>query len=344
MNESTKQRLLLQGWYDDLSNLAYLKCVHSIPSNPTYIDLFGILKECGNEMPEVVVAIGGGSTIDMAKACVGLMYLTKKESFENTDVLNSIRSKEYLSHKSSIPIYAVPTTAGTGSEVTRWATVWNREEKVKYSVEAPWLSPKRAYIIADFTKTMSKRLTLSTGLDALCQAVESYWAKSSNQMVKILSKSAIEVIINYLPKVLGDLDNLYYREKMCLGSLFSGLAFANTRTTACHSISYPLSIRFGIEHGIACALTLAEVMKINFAAIEEHAQLMEALHVNSPDELQNWIDNLAGDVHKMRLSSFGIQEKDIDELVKLSFTQGRMDNNPVEITPGNVRKILIDIL
>ncbi len=344
LNDSTRTRLFLDQWYVDLSKTVSLRCFNTIPSNPTCFDLFSALIKCGKDTPEVVVAIGGGSVIDMAKACVGLMYLKNLDHFDQDDVLDSIKSKAYLEHNASIPIYAVPTTAGTGSEVTRWATVWNKEGKAKYSVEASWLFPERAYIIAEYTKTMSNRLTLSTGLDALCQATEAYWAKSSNPMVKILSKSAIEIIIKYLPKVLGDLDNLYYREKMCLGSLFSGLAFTNTRTTACHSISYPLTMNFGIEHGIACALTLSEVMKINLPAIEEAGELMSAFGVNSPEELQDWIDRLAHEVIKMRLSAFGIQEKDIDELVKLSFTQGRMDNNPVNITPDDVRKILVEIL
>ena len=191
---------------------------------------------------------------------------------------------------------------------------------------------------------MPKRLTLSTGLDALCQATEAYWAKTSNPMVKELSKVAIRLLVEYLPKVLSDGDNLYYRKKVCLGSLFSGLAFSNTRTTACHSISYPLTMCFGVEHGLACALSLAKVMQINLPLIEEAGELMDALGVTSPEELQLWLDNLTGDIVKLRLSTFGIQEKDIAELVKLSFTQGRMDNNPVVITPDDVSEILHSLL
>jgi alcohol dehydrogenase class IV len=344
MNDSSLKRLELEKWYEELRKISCMKHFNKIPSNPTYGDIYDALIKCRKETPEVVIAVGGGSAIDMAKACTGLMYLNNKDNISQEDVLHSLKHKEYLKHKVSVPIYAVPTTAGTGSEVTSWATVWDMESKAKYSVDAPWLLPKRAYMVAEFTRTMPMRLTLSTGLDALCQAAESYWAKASNPMVKVLSKSAIEIIIEYLPKVLGDLDNLYYREKMCLGSLFSGLAFTNTRTTACHSISYPLTIKFGIEHGLACALTLSKVMEINLPRIDESDGLLEALKVNNPEELQDWIDNIAREIINMRLSEFGIKANDIDELVELSFTQGRMDNNPVDLTPGDVRAILEQIL
>lgn len=344
MNDSSIKRLLLENWYKQLKENSKIIHFNKIPSNPTYIDIYHAIRSCGNELPENIIAIGGGSVIDMAKACSGLMYLKDEEYFNEKQILDSLKEKEYLKHSTAIPIYAVPTTAGTGSEVTSWATVWDMESKIKYSIDAPWLLPKRAYMVAEFTKTMPSRLTLSTGLDALCQAIEAYWAKASNPMVKVLSKSAIEIIVEYLPKTLQDLDNLYFREKMCLGSLFSGLAFSNTRTTACHSISYPLTMKFGIEHGIACALTLSKVMTINLPSIDEADELLSALNAKTPEQLQGWIDDLSNEIVKMRLSEFGISETDIDELVNLSFTQGRMDNNPVNIAPEDVRIILKEIL
>jgi len=344
LDESLKKQLSLEKWYEGLSERNSLTYLDRIPSNPTYIDIFNALRQYGEAAPEVMLAIGGGSAIDMAKACTGLMYLKDKDNFDKQDVLQSLKSKEYLKHSVSIPIYAVPTTAGTGSEVTHWATIWDMEGKAKYSIDSVWLFPEKAYIVAEFTRTMPARLTLSTGLDALCQAIEAYWAKTSNPIIRTLAKSAIEIIVEYLPDVLDDLDNLHYREKMCLGSLFAGLAFANTRTTACHSISYPLTMSFAIEHGLACALSLAKIMEINWPVIAEPEELMKSLGVNNPVELQIWIDNLTSDIVKMRLSAFGIEEMHIDELAELSFTQGRMDNNPVEIMPDDVRRILIEIM
>ncbi len=340
MSASSAKRLLLENWIKKLKEDSMLTWISAVAPNPSYIDIFSSLRVKMNDLPEAVLAIGGGSAIDMAKSWVALAYLKNKTSFSLDDVLDSIEKKEYLNHNQSIPIYAVPTTAGTGSEVTQWATVWNFEEKVKYSIESPWLCPKYAYIVPDYTKSMPKKLTLSTGLDALCHAVEAYWAKASNSVVREISKMSIKLIVKYLPKALSDGDDLFYRQKLCLGSLFSGMAFSNTRTTACHSISYPLTMKFGIDHGLACALTLPKVMEINLPMIIEPDELMNALEVRSPAELQIWLDSLSSGIVKLRLSTFGISQGDIPELANLSFTQGRMDNNPAEITLEDVNKVL----
>jgi alcohol dehydrogenase class IV len=163
-------------------------------------------------------------------------------------------------------------------------------------------------------------------------------------MVREMSKTSIRLIVEYLPKALLKGDSLHYRERMCLGSLFSGLAFSNTRTTACHSISYPLTMRFGVEHGLACALSLAKMMEINLPLIEDLDGLLDALSVGSPEELQVWLDAVSRDIVRLRLSSFGVREEDIADLVGKSFTLGRMDNNPVEIGPGEVRDLLYSLL
>jgi alcohol dehydrogenase class IV len=344
MTSSSAKRLSLESWITNLRVASSLIWINKITSNPTYIDVYEALSIIKGKKPEAVIAIGGGSTIDMAKACVGLNYLSEKEELKKNDVLECIKTKEYLDNPTNIPIFAIPTTAGTGSEVTRWATVWDLEGGAKYSVDAPYLYPKKAYIIPEYTVSMPKRLTLSTGLDALCQAVEAYWAKATNPMVKELSKVAIRLIVEYLPKVIEDTTNLYYREKVFLGSLFSGMAFSNTRTTACHSISYPLTMKFGIEHGLACIISLPKVMEINLPAIAEVEELFKALGVKNTGELQNWLDALTGDIVDLRLSSFGIEGNDIEELVNMSFTLGRMDNNPIPITKDDVKKILESIM
>lgn len=321
-----------------------LTVINEVPPTPTYIDLHKILNLCKGNIFDAVVAIGGGSIIDMAKSYVGLKYLSKDSNLNKELVLEAIKNKQYLSNKESIPIYAIPTTAGTGSEVTHWATVWDIEGKAKYSVDSEHLSPQKAYIIPEFALTMPKRLTLATGLDALCQAVEAYWAKSTNPMVKELSKVAIRLIVEYLPEVLQNGDNIRFRQKMALGSLFSGLAFSNTRTTACHSISYPLTLLFGIEHGLACIVTLPKVMEKNLKALEDVEELTCALRIKSADELHDWINSISEGIVNLKLNSFGVTRKDVEELVRLSFTLGRMDNNPVDICPEDVREILEEIL
>jgi alcohol dehydrogenase class IV len=344
MTPTAVSRLSLDNWISELRQNAKVTWIQQIPPNPTHMDVYNRLCQMKGYLPDVVFAIGGGSTIDLAKCCVGLNYLCAMERFSAEDVRQAIRTKVYLKHPVSIPIYALPTTAGTGSEMTQWATVWDGEGTAKYSIDAPYLCPKRAYIVPEYTISMPRRLTLSTGLDAFCQAIEAYWAKASNPMVKEISKAALRLLVQYLPLALSEPSKLYFREKVCLGSLFSGLAFSNTRTTACHSISYPLTMRFGIEHGLACALTLSEVMKINLPAISGAEELLDALMVKNPDELQEWLERISSGIVKLRLSHFGIQEQDLSELARMSFTLGRMDNNPVEFTQEKVKRILESVL
>ncbi|NLA61576.1 MAG: phosphonoacetaldehyde reductase [Firmicutes bacterium] len=345
MNSSHEERIGLKGWVDALRKtaLTYSR-LEGIASNPTVDDLLRNLHRVPQEAPDVIVAVGGGSSIDMAKALAALWYM-KSQELSRSQVLSCIASKQYLAGETRIPICAVPTTAGTGSEVTKWATIWDTQGRAKLSVETPWLTPVRAYIVPEFTATMPPRLILATGLDALCHSVEAYWAKASSPMVRELSKPAIRLIVEYLPGVLAEDSRGYAnREKMCLGSLFSGLAFSHTRTTACHSISYPLTMTYGIEHGLACALTLAGVLEINAPAIEDPDGLYGALGVRNPGELQAWLDSVCDGIVKLRLRWFGVEERDIPALTEGSFTLGRMDNNPIPLGQGDVSALLRRIL
>jgi len=345
MNSSQEERLGLKGWVDALRKaaLTYSR-LEGIASNPTVDDLLRNLHRVPQEAPDVIVAVGGGSSIDMAKALAALWYM-KSQELSRSQVLSCIASKQYLAGETRIPICAVPTTAGTGSEVTKWATIWDTQGRAKLSVETPWLTPVRAYIVPEFTATMPPRLILATGLDALCHSVEAYWAKASSPMVRELSKTAIRLIVEYLPGVLAEDSRGYAnREKMCLGSLFSGLAFSHTRTTACHSISYPLTMTYGIEHGLACALTLAGVLEINDPALEDPDGLYGALGVRNPGELQAWLDSVCDGIVKLRLRWFGVEERDIPALTEGSFTLGRMDNNPIPLGQGDVSALLRRIL
>lgn len=344
MSEKSKKRYSLDCFMDILEKNTVLIWISEISPNPTVIDLYNLLKSCYMKSFDCVIAIGGGSTIDLAKSYVALSYLNDKVDLLSSHVINAIQFKEYSNQKINIPIIAVPTTAGTGSEVTQWATIWDMENKLKYSIDNERLYPFRVYLVTKLSCSMSRKLSLSTGLDALCHAVEAYWAKSTSIFAKELSKTAISLIIEYLPKVLLDETNLIYREKMLIASLFAGLSFSHTRTTACHSISYPLTIMFGIEHGIACAMCLPHILDFNFSLISEREELLRVLKIRNSSELIKWINQLSKDIIPLHLSSYGVREEDIDEIATKSFTNGRIDNNPVFICIDDVKRILKLIL
>lgn len=344
ISQSAATRMRLTDWILQIGNCSSVTWIKDIPQNPTRLDLFNLMIDLEHEKPNAVLAIGGGSTIDLAKALVAFLYIKEFSHFSYEDFVSSITRKEYLDKKTSIPIYAVPTTAGTGSEATKWATIWDENCNNKYSIEAPWLFPTISYVIPEFTSSMPPRLTLATGLDALCHAVEAYWSKASNPVIRETSKTSIRLIKEFLPKAIKEGDNLEYRTKMCLGSLFAGIAFSNTRTTACHSISYPLTMRFGMDHGFACAVSLAKVLDYNLPYIKDANELFDALHICSSDELQSWLDNISDGIVRLRLNTFGVNEDNVKELTKLSFTQGRMDNNPAVFKQVDIEKLLLSIL
>jgi alcohol dehydrogenase class IV len=282
--------------------------------------------------PDLIIAIGGGSTIDLAKA-ISALY-----ECNHDNILDLIKNKSYVSNTEVIPLIAVPTTAGTGSECTKWATIWDFDGFKKYSIDADYLYPKESWLVKELTATMDKTMTLATGLDALSHAMESYWSNPSNQYTRALARTSIGIIKTYLPLVLDELDNLEYRQQILMGSFFAGLAFSNTRTTAPHSISYPLTMKYGINHGFAVAVTLFEVLKRNWTHIPEKELFLNAWEAESIDEIIEWFDNISE--NKINLRSFGIKKEDIPEIVTLATTSGRMDNNPIVFNDSEIESIL----
>lgn len=169
--------------------------------------------------PELIIAIGGGTSIDFAKAISSLYDYSQEGEISVEEVVDLITSKRYLENNNHIPIIASSTTAGTGSDCTKWATIWDFDNTKKYSIDADYLYPVESWLIPELTLTLPKKLTLSTGLDALSHACEAYWSVSTNKIVQVLARDAISLIVNYLPLVLDDMSNLEYRKKRFIGVL-----------------------------------------------------------------------------------------------------------------------------
>ena len=302
-------------------------------NNPDISLINEILKDL--KKPDLIIAIGGGSTIDLAKA-ISALY-----EYKNEDITTLINEKTYSNNKKYIPIIAVPTTAGTGSECTKWATIWDFDNLKKYSLDANYLYPIESWLIAELTLTLNYEQTLSTGLDALSHAMESYWSRPSNKYTRVLARDSIRIIEKNLPLTLKNLDNLNYRQEMMMGSFFAGLAFSNTRTTASHSISYPITMKYGVNHGYAVAVTLFEVMKRNWKYIEEKEEFLKAWNTDSINGIDEWFKRVNGG--KISLESFGIKKEEIKDIVKLATTEGRMDNNPIIFSEDEIKEILMNV-
>jgi alcohol dehydrogenase len=203
--------------------------------------------------PEVVIAIGGGSVIDSAK-----VLAASAKGFATVEAL--LKGEEAPAGWQPLPLIAVPTTSGTGSEVTCWATVWDRKAATKRSLDHPALYPEAAVIDPDLMRSMPHDLTVSTGLDALSHALESLWNHNANPVTASHAISAARSILDVLPALVDTPDDPDLRSRMAGASLSAGLAFSGTRTAIAHSISYPVTLRHGVQHGIACSFTLPMIL------------------------------------------------------------------------------------
>lgn len=202
----------------------------------------------------VIVALGGGSVIDSAK-----VFAAARGDFAGMDAyLKKRASAETLS---PWPLIAVPTTAGTGSEVTCWGTVWDNANREKYSLAHPGLYPEFALVDPDLMIGKPRDLTIQTGLDALSHSLESLWNRNANPVSAAHAVAAARGVLSTLPALAGDLRNPQLRERMARAATLAGFAFSNTKTAIAHSLSYPITLRHGVPHGIACSFSLPMIIR-----------------------------------------------------------------------------------
>ncbi len=232
--------------------------IDNIAPNPDFATLRASCASLtgGPEIPEIIVPIGGGSVLDAAKVlAVGYQgFDAVRRHLESGGVSRSLPTR-------AIPLIAVPTTAGTGSEVTSWATVWDTEAAKKYSLAREDLCPVDAVVDPGLMTGMPRDLTISTGLDALSHALESLWNVNANPVSTNFAIAAAREVLDCLGPLAADLGNPSLRARMAQAATMAGLAFSNTRTALAHSLSYPVTLHHGIPHGIACSFTLPAVMR-----------------------------------------------------------------------------------
>lgn len=303
-------------------------------SNPTVEQLFEVYKNTNDFSPDMVIAVGGGSVMDVGKS---LCCLYGKKIADCNELRNIISSGNYKKPESKW--IGVPTTSGTGSEVTCWATIWDPAMGVKRSVESRANYALAAIVDSVLTKDMPLTLAVSSALDAVAHAVESYWAKASNVVSKALALGAIRMIMQHMDELLEGKNNA--RKYMAQGSMMAGLAFSNTKTTACHSISYPLTMHYNIPHGTAVSMLLAPVMKLNMKYIENLNLLFDALGVKNCDELSDRIKDILNKADiPSSLKEWNVDYEKFSFLASQGITKGRTDNNPAPIDEKTIEKIL----
>ncbi|MBP7567360.1 MAG: iron-containing alcohol dehydrogenase [Burkholderiaceae bacterium] len=260
---------------------------------------------------EVIVAVGGGSAIDTAKA---LMVGTASGRF--AELIDLLSTGAAFTPHAVKTLIAVPTTAGTGSEVTPWATIWDRERQKKYSLHLPQTWPSVALIDPELMLSLPASVTLQSGLDALSHALESIWNVNANPVSDTFAVAAVSDILEVLPRLMRELGNLELRGRMALAALKAGMAFSNTKTALAHSISYEMTLRYGLPHGIACSFPLPMVLEraIGHRA-DRDAVLARALGGplgEAPARLARFIEQFGVGT---RFSDYGVSDEEAEQMV-----------------------------
>ncbi|MBC8373129.1 MAG: iron-containing alcohol dehydrogenase [Planctomycetes bacterium] len=326
------------GYSDRLKeNLSHCEVVEydSVPANPDFECVRQGIDLARREGITVVVALGGGSSMDAGKAIAFLS--PQSASLDDYLAVGAVGASV-----DRLGFVAIPTTSGTGSEVTPWASIWDRDKRKKYSLADERMFPDCAIVDPSLTLSLPPEITAATGLDALCHAVEAYWSLNSQPVSDFLAAGAIELVGNHLVGAYRDGDNIEHRDGMSLASLLAGLAFSNTKTTACHSISYPLTARFDIPHGIACALTLGAMLAFNGEALGARGDRLAGFL--GCDDIESAVSSIGELLEKLnvspRLRDYGIDKQDIDAILDDGFTPDRIGHNPRTITRGEMQSIL----
>ena len=324
----------------------------SITEEPT-TERIGIIAEAARSQGcDFVVAFGGGSVIDAGKAVAALLTNTRPLM----DYLEVIGNGEPLTNDPA-PCIAIPSTAGTGAEVTRNAVLRSTEHKVKVSMRHHKMLPTIALVDPELTLAMPPAVTASTGLDAFTQLLEAFVSAKANPLTDGICREGLRVASRSLHRAYTDGDNLEARTDMALGSLFGGIALANAGLGAVHGFAGPIGGMFKAPHGMVCAALLPAVVETNIRAMQERdaenpalkkyheaAAIITGNPATGLDDAVEWIKNLCAQMQVPGLEEFGLSEADIPEIVEKSRKASSMKSNPIELTDDELASILLGSL
>lgn len=298
--------------------------VDDVNPNPDVDDIDRQAASVRASAPDLVVGLGGGSSIDTAKALARL--LTQPPG---STLASHFRDGTELAPVRALSLAAIPTTAGTGAEVTPFGTVWDFTRARKYSVAGDDIYPSVAVLDPELTLGLPLDVTLASGLDAVSHALESTWNRNATPVTLGLATKSLQLSIPALPRLKQAPEDIQARRAMMEASLLAGLAISQTRTALAHSISYPLTARFNLAHGIACSFTLPALLRFNASA--DDGRLQDLARALGFAGLEVFAAQL-----QMLLRELGVAESlracvpdaaDAMALVGEMLTPGRADNN-----------------
>lgn len=296
----------------------------------------------------LVISFGGGSAIDAGKA-IAAMLANEGQLLDYLEIIG--RGKALA--KPSAPFIAIPTTAGTGSEVTRNSVLASPEHRVKVSLRSPLMLARVALVDPELTYDLPPALTASTGLDALTQLIEPYVSSRSNPITDALCREGMPRAAGALRQAFEKGSDTAAREDMAVASLFGGFALANAGLGAVHGFAGPIGGMFPAPHGAVCAALLPDVMEINLAAIRARAVGSEAARKYTETARMltgeskaaaadgiTWVRQLVKDLRIPSLRAYGVGQADVAELVQKAAKASSMKANPITLTPEELREAL----
>ncbi len=303
-----------------------------------------------HENVDLVIAFGGGSVLDAGKAIAALAT----NPGDPLDFLEVIGRAQPL-RAEPLPCFAIPTTAGTGAEVTRNAVLGSPEHRVKVSLRDPRMLPRIALVDPELTLDLPPALTAATGLDAFTQVLEPFVSVRANPLTDSLCREGLARAARALPRAFADGYNLGARADMSLASLFGGLALANAGLGAVHGLAGPLGGMFDAPHGAVCAALLAPVTAANLSALatrapespalaryREAARIATGNPAATEQDLVGWLRDLALGLAIPGLSHYGIGPADFEAIVTKAGQASSMKGNPLTLTPAELQQVLAE--
>ncbi len=343
-----KDKIRHAGLIGDLEGTGLGCTLFGVPGEPTVglvRDGVGLFRGAGCEL---LIAIGGGSAIDAGKAIAAVAA----NPGDVLDYLEVIGRAQPLTN-APFPMIAVPTTAGTGSEVTRNAVLGAPEHGVKASLRSPLMLPRIALVDPQLTLGLPAAITASTGLDALTQLIEPYVSPRANPITDAFCLDGLRSVGRSLLIACADGGNAAARADMSYASLLGGLALANAGLGVVHGFAAPIGGMFEAPHGAVCAAILPHGMKANIRALRERdpesgaikryeqiARVLTANNCATAEEGANWVRHLVSSLRIAPLRNYGIAPEHIDEIVLKAARSSSMKANPIELTPADLKSIL----
>lgn len=325
----------------EAANIPY-EIFSDIKPNPTVSNVNAGVKAFAESGADFILAIGGGSSIDTSKA-IGI--ITNNPEFADVVSLEGVAPTK----KKSVPIIALPTTAGTAAEVTINYVITDEVNEKKMVCVDPNDIPAIAIVDAELMYTLPKSLTASTGLDALTHAIEGLITKGAWEMSDMFEIKAIEMIARYLETAVNEPNNAEARNGMAVAQYIAGMAFSNVGLGVVHGMAHPLGAIFDVPHGVANALLLPTIMEFNApAALDKYVDIAKAMNVYKEGMTKEEAAEAACDAVRQlsirvgipqHLSEIGIKEEDLPKLAKSAFADVCTPGNPREVT----EEIILDL-